>query len=689
MLRSFLSILLLLLFFDIHAQDEKKEPAKFADSVLLKEIVISETVPLNNKQVENFYKANTSATIDNVMDRLDGISLVRRGAYAMEPILNGFSGGQINITIDGMKMFGACTDKMDPITSYVEPTNLKSFKISHGADGCQSGSNIGGSVDMCLDEPCKTSDRPFYISPSLGYESVSNGKTALLSAGYVKNKWQWGLNGAYRNNDSYKDGSGDVVPYTQFEKSNLHSVLKFLPDSINSFKADFLYDLALNVGYAALPMDVARARAYLVALEYKRQARIDIESKIYYNDILHIMDDSKRDSLFYVKDWNTGQEVPVYMRMDMPGYSSTLGAYFQAGIRLNNKNRMVIKADNYTNHSKADMTMYMHYPGEPPEAPMYLQTWPDMIRTVSGVYLQNTTYISGEFSLAVEGRLDYNVDLLQSALAKEQFAVFSYNLADKSQKLTKSLNLSGLYIISNPVSLNMDIGYSERIPTISEFYGFYLYNAHDGYDYIGNPGLKTEKSFFTRIGLVYTKPRLKVNLAQSASLVHDYIMGITDTLIPPMNFYTNGTRVYRNLKGATLLNSSLQVQLLPLKGLSVFILTKYTWGQLSSGEPLPLIPPLNNVISVSYHPGRWGFELENETAAAQNRINVNYGEISSPAYSVFNIKASYHLMILKPVMVDLSLAVSNLFNAEYYEHLDWGEIYRPGRSFDIFIRFSF
>src|SRR5512138_263400 len=100
MIRCFIAIGFLLLFFDTQAQDDKKEPAKIADSVLLKEIVISETVPLNNKQVENFYKANTSATIDNVMDRLDGISLVRRGAYAMEPILNGFSGGQINITID-------------------------------------------------------------------------------------------------------------------------------------------------------------------------------------------------------------------------------------------------------------------------------------------------------------------------------------------------------------------------------------------------------------------------------------------------------------------------------------------------------------------------------------------------------------------------------------------------------------
>lgn len=689
MKRYIVTISLLLLFFILQAQDDKKVPATISDSVLLNEVVISETVPMNNKQVENFYKANTCATIDNVMDRLDGISLVRRGGYAMEPVLNGFSAGQINITIDGMKMFGACTDKMDPITSYVEPSNLKAIKIQHGSSGCQCGSNVGGSMDMCLDEPCKTSSNPFYVSTSLGYESVSNGKTALLSGGYVKDKWEFGLNGSYRKNDSYKDGSGEVVQFTQYEKSNLHSVLKFMPDSQSSFKADFLYDLALNVGYAALPMDVAKARAYITALEYKRQGRVDIESKIYYNDILHIMDDSKRDSLYYVKDYTTGEKVPVYMRMDMPGYSSTFGAYFQAGMMLNDKNRLIVKADNYTNHSLAEMTMYMHYPGEPPEAPMYLQTWPDMIRTVTGIFLKNTTYFSDKFTLAVEGRLDYNVDLIRSAVAKEQFSVFNYNLADKNQKLTKSLNVSGNYAVSKPLAIIMDLGYSERIPTISEYYGFYLYNAHDGYDYIGNPELKTEKSVFGRIGLTYSKPWLKVNASQSVNFVYDYIMGITDTLIPPMNFYTNGTRVYQNLPEATLLNSSLQLQLVPVKDLTVINLTKYTWGQLSTGEPLPLIQPLNNVISVSYHPGNWGFQVENETAAAQKRININYGEISSAAYTIFNIKASYQLMVLKPVKVDLSLAVTNLFNALYYEHLDWGQIYRPGRSFDVFLRFSF
>jgi iron complex outermembrane receptor protein len=113
----------------------------------------------------------------------------------MEPQMNGFSGGQLNITIDGMKMFGACTDKMDPVTSYLEPANLEGITLGHGTNGNQYGNNIGGSIDLALKEPEKHSNRPFWSSLASGYESISNSRTILISTGYTKNKWAWGFNG--------------------------------------------------------------------------------------------------------------------------------------------------------------------------------------------------------------------------------------------------------------------------------------------------------------------------------------------------------------------------------------------------------------------------------------------------------------------------------------------------------------
>jgi iron complex outermembrane receptor protein len=462
-----------------------------------------------------------------------------------------------------------------------------------------------------------------------------------------------------------------------------------LPDSTQIFKADVLYDLALNVGYAALPMDVAKARAYIISLEYKRLNPVALVAKIYYNSVLHIMDDSKRDSAYYVTNKITGQNDLVYMTMDMPGTSSTFGAYVKTVFNLNKKNKLTIQADNYTNHSLAEMTMHMHYEGTPPEEPMYLQTWPDLIRNVTGLFLQETWTPSWRVTLNVSGRLDYNISILQSDLAKEQFSVLNVNLADNYHLLTKNCNVSVRYHPADPLSLMLETGYSERIPTIGEQFGYYLYNAYDGYDYIGYPDIRSEKSEFGRIAVQFTKPWFKMNLSQSLYLVHDYIMGITDVTVPPMNFYTNGTRVYSNVPGAKIYNANLQVQAIPFRYLSLFMLTKYTWGELNSGEPLPLIPPLDNILAISYQRSKWSCSLENETALAQNRINTGYGEITSPAFTLFNIKGSYQFSFPKSVVIDCSLAVTNVFNALYYEHLDWGRIYRPGRSLDILLKVSF
>ena len=109
------------------------------DTVNLEEVMVSANLPLNNNDVVDFYRKNHFATLDNINARLDGMSLIKRGAYALEPQLHGFSGGQLNVTIDGMKMFGACTDKMDPVTSYIEPTNLKNITIQQGTNGSLNG----------------------------------------------------------------------------------------------------------------------------------------------------------------------------------------------------------------------------------------------------------------------------------------------------------------------------------------------------------------------------------------------------------------------------------------------------------------------------------------------------------------------------------------------------------------------
>lgn len=487
------------------ADTSKVRPA----TVTIEEIKVSANLPLDDTDVVDFYRTNYFATLDNINARLDGMALIKRGAYAQEPQLNGFSGGQLNVTIDGMRMFGACTDKMDPITSYLEPANLKSISINQGTNGSINGCNIGGSVDMCLMEPNLKSTAPYSSSLGIGYESVSRSKNVLFSTASIINNWSWGFDAVYRKNENYRSGDNKIIPFSQFQKANLHSVVKYTPDDIQNFKLDLLYDDARNVGYPALPMDVGVARASLMAFEYQRNNKNQLKAKVYFNTIHHVMDDSKRDSLYILEIYTEGKTDSVYMRMDMPGKSSTFGTYVQFVIPWNEKNRLMVKTDNYTNNSLAEMTMHMRYPGLMPESPMYMQTWPEMLRNVSGIFLQNTTFVSQKIQVMVNARLDYNVDILQSEYGQEQFSIFNYSLPKKQSELVKSLNLGLQYHFLKSLTVVTTVGYAERMPTIGERLGFYLYNAYDGYDYIGNPYINPEKSNYFRLAFQFSKPKIK------------------------------------------------------------------------------------------------------------------------------------------------------------------------------------
>lgn len=658
------------------------------DTVKLKELTVTVNIPLTNKDVVDFYRTNQFSTLDNINARLDGMSLIKRGAYALEPQMNGFSGGQLNVTIDGMKMFGACTDKMDPITSYIEPSNLKAIKLKSGTNCSENGCNVGGSVDMTLQEPNVTDGQQHFSSVAFGYESISKSRNILFSVGTGIGKWAWMADGVYRKTENYIAGNGQIIPFSQFEKTNLHTALKYNLDKVNSFKADVLYDVARNVGYPALSMDVSTAKAGLFALEYTRKATVQLKAKLYYNRVIHIMDDSQRDSLYLLKAKPVGKSDSVYMRMDMPGRSSTLGAYVQLVIPWNERNRLTLKADNYTNNSIAEMTMHMRYAGFAPEPAMYMQTWPAMLRNVSGVYVENSTYLSPKLSLTANARVDYTIDHLQSEYGQEQFSVFNYSLGKVQRKLIKSLNMQAQYQIANSMTITAAAGHSERMPTIGERLGFYLFNAYDGYDYIGNPYIKTEKSNFLKFAFQLSKSVIKLNVSPSVSFLSDYIMGLTDADIAPMSFYAKGIRVYSNVPKAKLLSLDIQMLYTPLPHYSVFWLSKFTHGEINTDEAMPLIPPLKNVVAFQYKKNEFQLQAECESALAQQRINTGYGEQTTPAYTVFNVKSSYGFLLSK-VALHFSAGVTNLFNKVYYEHLDWGRIYRPGRSLELYLKVSY
>lgn len=115
-----------------NAQEIKKKKDTLIINTLLNEVII-----IGKKRKDIDYKKHIKplSTLDQYLEKSSKINMIKRGNYAWEPSINNMLSDRISVTIDGMQIFGACTDKMDPITSYVDVSNLEKMNKMFGFRG--------------------------------------------------------------------------------------------------------------------------------------------------------------------------------------------------------------------------------------------------------------------------------------------------------------------------------------------------------------------------------------------------------------------------------------------------------------------------------------------------------------------------------------------------------------------------
>ena len=193
----------------MHSQIQ--QPVLVEDSsriVELREVIVTTIQRPAQQQLINFFRANNSATLEEILSRLPEISLFRRGPYGMESSIRSFTGGQINVLVDGMRIHGACTDKMDPATIYIEPINLENLQVQTATTGFMSGSAIGGTLNMKMAEPDFLNGNKITGIISSGYQTAAKSFYESARLNYSTGKWAFRMSGTYRNNKSYRSGGG-------------------------------------------------------------------------------------------------------------------------------------------------------------------------------------------------------------------------------------------------------------------------------------------------------------------------------------------------------------------------------------------------------------------------------------------------------------------------------------------------
>ena len=618
-------------------------------------VIVSETGRGRKRSVKG-----QVASIDEHLSELRNVSFVRRGSYAWEPVVNNMQTERLSTTIDGMKIFYACTDKMDPVTSYVESGNLQSISLNSGLDGNpQATGNIGGSLDLKLRKAGFDNDA-FHASASAGHEWNGHVQVYGADAALSSHRTYLNVGAFYRHADNYKAGGGDELQFSQFQKVNVFTNAGLQLAERDMLEATFIFDRATDVGYPALNMDVAKAEGLITSLSYKHLFRkASWETKAYYNHITHIMDDTKRPD--------------VEIHMDMPGKSWTAGVYSLLTTSLK-QHDLALNYDLYYNRLFADMTMY---PGG--AAPMYMVTWPDVGTLNTGVALTDNISIARNQSLRLSAKVAWQQQHLNNEEGYHALRVFFPGMEDAYHQTTGRIAANYALSIKN-YALSIGAGWGSRAPTVTEAYGYYLNNTFDQYDYIGNPSLKNESAVELN-GAVKWHPmeRVNVTLDGNVFLFSNYTIGQFETRLSPMTVGAEGVKVYGNISHATIANASLTAEWQLTEQLRWNGKVSYSSGRDADGDPLPLISPISWQSDWIYQHQRFQAQATIKGNARQSNYSGKYGETAAKAWTILNLSVQYQLSVLNS-QLSVRCGVENLFDKQYATYADWNHIPQKGRN---------
>ena len=611
-----------------------------------------------------------SVSVDEFLASSQQISFIKRGAYAWEPLLNNMSTERSTLTLDGMHIFGACTDKMDPITSYVESNNLADVVIQSGQEGGMHGATIAGSIDLKRKNTAFSPYAQWRGSYQSGFEFNNNQWYNLGNLSFSSNKWVTDASIAYRSAENYKDGNREEVLHSQFKKFNSSLGIAHKTSALSSLRVDAIFDVAKDVGYPALPMDLWLSRALITSLSYKQLFENQMlkvwDTKVYFNAIEHYMDDTTRPENL--------------VHMDMPGWSTTYGllskANFKKGIYSSE-----LQLNAYTNRSIAEMRMY---PQDREKQSMFAYTWPWVTTTYSGVSMNNSIALSDNSQLHLGGGLGINYN---KAKYIEFNWIFHPGAAQEKTRVLPSLHASYEVDIQR-FTLAVGGGYGHRAPSVSEAYGYYIYNSYDRYDYIGNPDLPNEVSREINASVSYKGDGYGLQAKANYFHIKDYIIGRILSLGSPMNYQSVGVKGYTALDYATLFNFSLSGHYTVLDDLHWKGSLTYARGQDDEKGNLPFIRPLSYQTSLHYTYRDFDVQTTVRGDGKQRDYSPEYGESQTAAYAIWDAAVTYTFYV-KGVKAVFQVGAENLLDEYYTTYADWGNIPRMGRNVFTSLTFNF
>lgn len=588
-----------------------------------------------------------------LLSQISGFSTIRKsGGFAFDPVFRGFKLEQLNILSDGaLTAHAACPNRMDPPTSQVMINQVQEVEIMKGPHNFRFGPSSGAVINFKTAGVQFSEKNTTYGRVSAGMESNGRIKRTEGMWGLRSKKLQLSLAGSYSKGKDYKDGNDSVIS-AFFNRGALNMAVNYKVTDKQVASVNITRNFARNVSFPVLMMDLLSDDTWMIQGKYAVQGTgkwfSQWNTQIFTSLVDHQMGNRLRPA-------------SASMLTHVFANTQTSGARTEFTVKKNAL-QLFAGADMKYEYANGQRTRSML------TGPMAGKTFRDTLwqqgtiqRTGIFAHLQHRF---GKNDVSVSGRMD----LVQS---RPQQSASRYK-TEYSQMLATDINPSlsvGLVRkLSSEWSAGAWLGRGVRSAGITEKFINFLPVGMDAYEVIGNPQLKPESNTQFDLMVQYKKEGTLMQVAGYASRVDNYISSVILAGVKPMVSSAPGVRRFINLDQALFTGFELTWHQQLGKIISNEFSAFYTKGQNRDlDQPLPEINPfeLKNKLQARLLKDRISSYINYRHAFRQDRVSQAFGERTTAAFTVVDLGVK---TLFVPGM-QVSLAVQNLFNVAYKEHL--------------------
>lgn len=639
----------------------------------------ADRLPLNIEVVsQRAIEENQPVSPTEALQYIPGVTRQSDGGLASTPIIRGLSRERAPLLIDGNPFVGG------RIRSYslIDPFQIEQIEVIKGPASAFWGSDaVSGLVNIVTRKAENGYGKEFKLGGSIygGYQSVnslSRGRVELEGRG---RGFDFLVGGGIRNASKTNTPEGEIEN-SQFESKNFDFNLGYSLSKNQRIELSGKYFKNENAGFpgglgAPGPPRVNRR----FDPDLQRGINLSYDAKNVSNKIeaigarifmkrqdLHI---DQVTNIFFPNTMNTNRQIHAKLDVDVP----FMGGKFFATLKQKSNAKLTLGLDYLREHrigTHRDLNIQIFNPAGVMVNEInrpFTQIQPDSYSKSLGLFAIEEMHFGDNLDLLMAVRLDNvstSIDEGPFDIAAIENIYNTDNTSDSDVAISGNIGLK--YRTSKSFSVTANLANSFRGTDL--FSKYHFTTVGQGF-LVPNPDLNPERGVFYELGANYKTDAFSLEAAFFQNFLNNLfvLQDLTFADAPSVQFQNIGEATITGLEW----NAKAKISTLSYAFFSGALING---NNKVTDNPLPQIPAMQSWLGIHYRDINNKFFVQPEVLFVGEQSDIAPNEISTPGYTVINIKAGLNLHNLSSRMphAKLIFSITNIGDKAYRSHVSRG-----------------